>query len=455
MIPLNKIWVFGMIVSITGVAESLYGQHVSIPLLEAVELQFLEDMTQDVLNESRILPHQFVSETFGSNLSGGTLIRPGGKNAYPSFWIRDYAMSLETGMVTVEEQLHMLTLTATTQSDRTWITKAGGLVPFGAIADHIRIDTSEPIYYPGTYSFEAQGTPEWGVTPPYCDQYFFIHMAYHYVLSTGNSEILTRRFNGIPLIDRLRVAFAVPPALAGTELVHTTEQIRGVDFGFRDAVTLTGSLSFPSILKYRAALELADLFSLLKSTDADQYLAIAAALKKDIPRIFQHSSGLLLASTGKSSQPDVWATALAIYFGILAGEDLRNACAGLLYGYESGYLSYKGNIRHLLTIHDHNDSTAWEVSMVPKNNYQNGAYWGTPTGWVCFALNHIDSSAAKKLAKEYISHLIEADFRKGGGNGAPYECLNKEGYTQNPIYLTSVSVPLIAFKKMRLLADDK
>jgi hypothetical protein len=50
---------------------------------------------------------------------------------------------------------------------------------------------------------------------------------------------------------------------------------------------------------------------------------------------------------------------------------------------------------------------------------------------------------------------MEADFRKGGGNGAPYECLNKEGYTQNPIYLTSVSAPLIAFKKMLLLADDK
>ena len=210
------------------IPDRLHGQVNVSAVLENTDMRFLEGLTSDVMEQSRIYSQQYISETFGSNKTGGTLIRPGGKDAYPSFWIRDYAMSLETGMVTEEEQLHMLTLTASTQADRTWITKGGSLVPFGAIADHIRIDTGEPIYFPGTYSYQEQGTPKWGITPPYCDQYFFIHMVHFYINQTQNTDLLTKSFKGKPLIERLLFAFQVPPSLESSELVYTTEQVRGV-----------------------------------------------------------------------------------------------------------------------------------------------------------------------------------------------------------------------------------
>lgn len=436
---------------LTQVPINLFGQEKSLSILEEADIRFLEKMTSDVLEQSRIYPHQFISSTHGANETGGTLIRPGGKDAYPSFWIRDYAMSLETGMVTVEEQLHMLVLTASTQSDKTWITGGGGVVPFGAIADHIRIDTGEPIYFPGTYSYAAQGTPEWGSRPPYCDQYFFIQMAHYYIIQSGNTDFLIQEINGVSLIERLIVAFQVPPSLGNSELVYANEQVRGVDFGFRDAITITGELSFASILKYRAAVQLADLLLLLDREEAANYLQVALSLKKTIPETFRHSSGLLLASTGRSNQPDVWGTALAVYLGILEGEELIDASRALVEGYVAGYLSYRGSVRHVMTIHDFDASTAWEVSMVSKNKYQNGAYWGTPTGWVCYAMYQTDPAKAKELALEYVAELRSNDFRLGGDSGAPYECFNPTGYTQNPIYLTSVSVPLIAFK--RLLFD--
>ena len=129
-------------------------------ILDIASLQFLKEMTAAVLDSSRILQGQRINAEFGPNNTGGTLIRPGGRDSYPSFWIRDYAMSLESGMVTANEQLHMLRLTATTQSDQTWITRNGSMVPYGAIADHIRIDDSQPIYFPGTYSFDEQGNKE-------------------------------------------------------------------------------------------------------------------------------------------------------------------------------------------------------------------------------------------------------------------------------------------------------
>lgn len=425
----------------------------SQPSVAKDDLVFLEDMTKDVLEASRIYPGQFISDEFGSNNSGGTLIRPGGRNAYPSFWIRDYAMSLETGFVSKKEQQHMLLLTAATQCDQSWITKGGSLIPFGAIADHIRIDNSKPIYFPGTYSYEEQGTREWGTLPPYCDQFFFVHMAYYYVKSTGDRKILQREINGTPLIDRLKAAFHMPPADKDHHIVYTTEALRGVDFGFRDAITITGSLSFTSILKYRAANEIAELLQLLKKKEADKYREIAATIKKAIPGLFMDERGMLLASTGKSNQPDVWSTALAAYLGVLEGEDLDKASRFLSQAYHSGTLSYKGNIRHVLTTDDFSDKTAWEISLASKNTYQNGAYWGTPTGWVCYAIAQADKPSAVKLANEFIADLKENDYRKGGELAAPYECFNQSGYRQNPLYLTTVACPLVAFRKIFHLSN--
>jgi hypothetical protein len=411
------------------------------------DMHFLDELTKDVLEASRIYPNQFISEAFGANKTGETVIRPGGKNAYPSFWIRDYAMSLETGLVSLKEQLHMILLTASTQADQAWITKGGSLVPAGSIADHIRIDNSQPIYFPGTYSFEEQGTAEWGKLPPYCDQFYFVHMVHYYVKKTNDYQFLLKEINGLRLIDRLKLAFHVPPSTS-THLVYATEALRGVDFGFRDAQTITGQLCFPSLLKYQAANQLAEMLRNLKRQEADKYIAIARSIKENIPLVFMDERGMLRASTERSQQADVWSTALAIYWGILEGENLNKSTQMLTKAYKDGTLSYKGNIRHVLTTDDFNEKTAWELSLSPKNTYQNGSYWGTPTGWVCYAISKVDRTAAQSLANEYIDELRENDFRKGESFGAPYECFNKEGITQNPVYLTSVACSLVVFKKL-------
>ncbi len=426
----------------TGVA-----QQTSARLLGDHDLLFLENITRDVLEASRIYPDQFASKNFGANATGGTLIRPGGRNAYPSFWIRDYAMSLETGFISAKEQEHMLLLTAATQCNQTRITKGGSLIPVGAVADHIRIDDSRPVYFPGTYDVEEQGTPEWGTLPPFCDQFYFIHMAHYYVTHTGNHSILLQDINGFRLIDRLKMAFHAPPA-DDNHMVYTTEAIRGVDFGFRDAQTITGALCFASILKYQAATELAQLLHLLRNEESGKYMQIADKIKRTLPGVFMDKRGMLLAATERSRQPDVWATALAVYTGILEEEDRTKACTMLASAYKAGTLSYQGNIRHILTTDDFNEHTAWEISLSPKNRYQNGAYWGTPTGWVCYAIRQVDQPSAARLASEYIEELRAHDFRKGDAFGAPYECFNKDGYVQNPVYLTSVACPLIAFRKL-------
>jgi len=55
------------------------------------DFKFLEELTKDVLESSRIYPGQAVPLGFGTNNTGGILIRPGGRDCYPAFWIRDYS----------------------------------------------------------------------------------------------------------------------------------------------------------------------------------------------------------------------------------------------------------------------------------------------------------------------------------------------------------------------------
>ena len=418
-------------------------------LISEVDLLFLQQMAKDVTEASRIYPGQKISKDFGPNQTGGTLIRPGGRSSYPAFWIRDYAMSLEAGFVKASEQKHMLLLTAKTQADQTMPTKWGTHIPKGAIADHIRIDDSVPIYFPGTYDAADQGKPVWGMLPPFCDAYFFIHMAHYLAIHEGQRNILLEKVVGIRLMDRLEMAFASVPHAEKSALVSVTDANRGVDFGFRDAVYMTGDLCYSSLLKYQAASHLADLQRLLGHPKESQtYFRIAQSLKKAIPERFQLPSGLLKASTGKSSQADVWATSFAHRLGILPMSQVQKASRTMNEAFKKGDLSLRGNIRHVLRSDDFSSQTAWEYSEAAKDSYQNGAYWGTPVAWVANLMAETRVDYAKQLIQEYIMELREGDFRKGEGFGAPWECFNLKS-AQNPVYMTSVTCPLIALKQRK------
>ncbi len=426
------------------------------------DMAFLEDITADVVEASRVRLYEKIEiigndgqkHSFGPNTSDGVLIRPGGRGCYPAFWIRDFAMSVESGAITLSEQKHALLYTAQKQQEGEMITRSGSVVPHGAIADHISFE-GIPIFFPGTIDdYFGQGGA-YGKMPSYDDHYYFIKMAWHYIRASGDVDILNRDVRERKLIERLELAFSVPPSREGSHLVCCEEDNRGVTFGFCDSIIHTGDLLFCSVLKYRAAIQMSELHNLIGNKEAaKKYEAIALSIKENIPNTFGGSGGgLLRASTGISSQPDVWGSAFAVYVGMIEGEDARIIGETLARAYTDGTLSYRGNIRHVLTSDDFSEETAWERTVgtkpYPKNRYQNGAYWGTPVGWVCYAIAQVDESLAIRLAGEYISELREGDFRKGEDFGSPWECMHPDGdYKQNPVYMTSVTCPLGAFRKL-------
>lgn len=419
------------------------------PLLPAADWQYLTDLTEAVVEASRVAPGAMVGE-YGPNSTGGTLIRPGGRECYPAFWIRDYAMSIDAGFISGEEQRHALWLTASLQQDVERPLSSGSVVPVGAIADHITF-SGKPIFYPGVLDdFEGQGGPKWGKWPCYDDHFYFVLMAAKFVRETGELSTLHEKNNGKSILQRMAEAFEMPPSRADTHLVYATDDARGVNFGFFDTVVHTGDLLFASVLKYEAAIAFAELRERQNAMDeAKHYRAIAEAIRRAVPTTFGTESGFLRASTGTSGQADVWGTAYAVYVGLLDGAEKERACDALARAYTNGTIAWEGMIRHVPTDMDFSAISAWEIAYTAKNTYQNGAYWGTATGWVCYAIAQVDRALASQLAREYVAHLRKEDFRLSAERGAPWECMHPAGdHRQNPVYMAGVTCPLAAFRRI-------
>ncbi|MCQ2380326.1 MAG: hypothetical protein MJ025_05330 [Victivallaceae bacterium] len=399
------------------------------------DVAFLEEMTREIVKKSTVVPNEKVSNW--QNRLGIPFVKPGADKCYPSFWIRDYAMSLECGIIPKDHAKLVFHCVADHQAQSDIKLASGAVVPAGSIPDHIRPD-GEPIYFPGTYDPVKSGGPVWGFRPALDDNFFFIEIAsYAEIDMKRHGKSLEDAFDSVHCDEN--------------GVVECDESNRGVSFGFSDSVFQTGKLLWATLLKAHAAELLSEMF--MESGDAGRaakYRTIANTLKSRIPGIFMTEDGLLASSTGTSNQPDVWGSAYAVYKGLVDKETANRISTALARLYADGQISCLGQICHVPRNRFHSEKSCWEKSCcgIPVNVYQNGSYWGTPTGWVAYAIGVTDRKQAEKLLDEYMAHLRDKDFRNADGNGAPWECIYPaNGYFQNPAYLTSVSCPLAAAKR--------
>ncbi|MFI4860941.1 MAG: hypothetical protein ACIAXF_09705 [Phycisphaerales bacterium JB063] len=407
----------------------------------------LYELTAATLEASRVRPGESVGD-MPANTTGGTLIRPGGRDCYPSFWVRDFAMSLACGLIPYAEARHALELIARCQQgDTTRHFDTGAKAPPYAIPDHINFD-GQAVFYPGTYSSgDDQGGGAWGVRPPIDNHYDFIHIAYHLVQQQPDTPLLQTSVGGMTILDRLCRAFGVPHADDQTGMAVTDDAERAVGFGFCDMVQKTGKLLFCSLLRYRAAGQLAELCRKAGETDAGvRYGALAARIRDHLPSVFageEAMGGWLFAATEDCRQADVWGTLYALELGVLPDDVASRARRAVVDALERGTIEYQSAVRHIPTDMDYAGDTAWQRTIARHQTYQNGAYWHTPTGWLINAVRQADAERAEALATAYLDHLRAADFRQGPSYEAPWECFGKDGADQqNPVYLTSVTVPL-------------
>ena len=418
-------------------------------MLAPEDRQFLSDITRATVHASRVAQGQAVAGSV-PNSTGQTLIRPGGRDCYPAFWPRDFAMSLDSGFITRDEALHALRVIAKSQNGAQPrnLPSSAAIPPF-AIPDHVLFDGS-PVFYPGAMSAgDDQGGEPFGILPPADDHYEFIHIAHWLYKTTGDWTFTRQKIADLNLLERMTRAFDVPtsdPSTGG--MFFTSLQRRAVGMGFYDIVHLSGSVLFPSLLRHRAALQLAEFFSAMdRAAENDHYSRIAQSIESHIVPIFadpHEKHAWLLAATETGRQPDVWGTLYALHRNLLPADFAKRARITIADAVTRGSIVSHAAVRHVPLDHDFSKDSAWQKTApgVPRGTYQNGAYWHTPTGWLIEALKDSHPIIANQLCSDYLAHLRNGDFQKGPAFGAPFECFSNDlAATRNPVYMTSVTVP--------------
>ena len=417
--------------------------------IDQQSLTFLRDLTIATIDSARFLPR------LRQNATGITLITPGGN--YPALWVRDFAMSLDCGLIKPVEISPQLRLIAKSQNgEKERQLASGGIIPPFSIVDHVNL-AGGAVFYPGTYSAgEDQGSPPWGPLPPIDDHFYFIYIAYALWRDTGDASFLDEAICDYRLLERLERAFHSPASDPETGAAMCSKARRAVGFGFQDSVYLLGSMSFATLLRYRAARQLAALCKAKgKSQAASNYTQVAEKIAGNFERVFCSPGkldGWLRAATEVGQQADVWATLFALHLGVLQGASAERARRTIAAAVKSpgNTVEYQGGVRHVPSDRYFAPNQCWEDGGGSVNTYQSGAFWHTPTGWLIEALTISDSELAREVWNRFIRHLQDGDFRKGAGCHAPWECFGLEmAGAQNPVYLTSVSLPLAVVQALR------
>lgn len=417
------------------------------------DVEFLAELTRATIESARVYPGgETVGEHEGKaipvkNTLTFTAIRPAGLKAYPAIWVQDFTMGYSSGFVSVEEGLGHLRLIASLQNtDGERHLDKGAIVPQFAVPDHINLDGTA-VFFPGTYSSGPdQGGEPFGICPPLNNYFDFIWLAYMLWKDTANDGLLREQIDGLSLLERMRRAYEVPPVDEQTGIVYTTAQQRAVGIIFCDQIYMTGQMLMPSLERYRAATQMAEMHAAIGDEDsARRYQDDADLIRANIETVFRDSeenSGWLMASTGVSGQPYVWATLYALYLDILSPAPRRRAIDQVLHDMESGLILFEGAVRHIPLDRDASANAAWEKSITPHNRYQNGAFWHMPTGWLIAVLEREHPHKAMAVFEDYISHLRKTDFRQGTPHGGPWECIGWDGKAeQNPAFVPSVAMP--------------
>jgi hypothetical protein len=190
------------------------------------------------------------------------------------------------------------------------------------------------------------------------------------------------------------------------DLVWTAPPTTG--YGFTDSILKSGHHLFDSVLHAQVLEQLADMAEHWSCGSPTPMRAvrerIVAALNQG-PLLWNDTVGMFMPSSGNNAHlTDVWGSALAVDSGAVTGE--RAARIVEWFGAHWAEVVQDGQVRHLPLGQHWAGHVFWEYDV-----YQNGGYWGTPSGWVLPVIARNSSAVAEQLVRDAIS-----DCRRNGIN---------------------------------------
>jgi hypothetical protein len=231
---------------------------------------------------------------------------------------------------------------------------------------------------------------------------YFISLAYYYYEKSLSTAFITSE------IDFLNTVLNnITVGANGLPWSDTYESgVRKVTWGFFDGIRISGESLFCSCLQYKAYQQLAIMANAIDNTtiyDACiiKIASIKAAIKaqfyvEDIP----NNKYWMRASNGIcSGQFDLPGTCLAIYYGIIEGQDALNIAT-----YINSIVTecvYQGGVIWVPYSHQYNPGiTCWESGGGAYGENQNGGYWSTALPWFLYTLNLVNPSKAQEILRE-------------------------------------------------------
>ena len=430
------------------------------PILSRADEAFLREQAQRIVNSARLPAGQWPAKWH--NTTPYAVHVPGGNMGYPAFWVRDAVMMLGGDFIPPEELEGWIRLiSGTLKGPEDWQVRPGVIVPAFAIPDHINFD-GKPTFYPGNYETgDKQGGPPWGKYPPLDDNFYFIHAVYEHWKLTGSlrlfHSLVRTSFGEVRLADLCEKAYQEAPSDQATGLVVAgdVDKDNAKDWGFCDGEFKSGKLLFPSVLKFVAAKYLAEVLEASSQrAKSESYRADAARIQRALSSTFFHFSekegiGWLHSATGVGDQPDVWGSAFAISTGAVETLTAEEVGHALVRAFREKTAVREGCVRQILTT-DPVNKGGWQLSISKLGTYQNGGYWGTPTGWYISAIYKVDPQAAANMARDYIQFL--RNHMRADGMTQAWEWFNPDtGENANPLYVATIALPYIVLKNAGLL----
>lgn len=300
---------------------------------------------------------------------------------YGAFWLRDYAYMLE-GCIEAfsDDELR--------GACRVFVDSLGA---DGSGVDCVALD-GHPIYKPGWDTMGENPVADGGP--------FTIDVAWRTYERTRDRAFLAG------IIDRLVLCLGATPRDPANGLVYidpATPRDR-CPYGFTDTVVKQGDELFCSLLLVRACGQLADLLEAVgRDEEAAAWRADAHRTAGRIRGVFWHpETGLFHAATVTCDQPDLWGSAFAVYLGVARPEQALSIARWLRDHHEEVIL--RGQARQLPA------GMRWERTDPRRDGYQDGGFWGTPMGWICYTVDLADPALADSLfldmVRDYQAHGV-------------------------------------------------
>ena len=436
-----------------------------------------------------------------TNATGVTLTLPDARARYPFFRVRDAALLCGADFVLPDEIEGWTRLLAKAQAGAEGLKLPHDLnVPPYSIPDHI---TPEGIVRWFSHG-DTEGEPEdasFGNLPPADNAFYFIQIVREHLRLTKKPALFQSPVTGllpgtsVPTTAKpsaqtnAKPAGTVPapanfsdpiaaangssaaPAPSGSTTIAdacarafasiAVDESNGlvacsaeagqfrVDWGFNDTVRKTGMCLVPSLLRWRAALDLSELYTAAGDRKrGSEYEKEAARIKANLVKVFYQplpaesgkQVGLLVSATIVGRKDDLWGSAYAVWLGALPADRAEAVARHLLAVYQSGGAVSAGQVRQLPP--GSGRGGYWEQTVAEKDTYQNGAFWGLASGWYITALNRVSPKAGAQMLGELLAYNQANSMQ-----GAPYECIDPtRKYLRTPLYAVSIAQPVIALQ---------